>query len=863
MAEAIIFPIAKAIVNKIATFTGDHVVNLIDGEIKAAKSAKEDLNIIAEDLTAICAVLQDAQDKQYSNATMKLWLKDLKSLVYDIDDLLDDVAIDALRRSLNKSHFFPQLRYYFSSSNPLISRFHLSHNIKDVRQKLERIVARKTKFGLTERPVEVSRPSRDLFNDISYLNRSSVVGRDEAKKQVMRSLLSVGDASYLSVLPIVGMGGIGKTTLAKLVYDDICNELVYLLKLLENIIKNATGVDTSNNTLEQLVNKLKDLLSGRKYMLVLDDVWVDDVAIWEELKSLLEVGKAGSVVLITTRSRQVASITQTMEEFDLDRLSDEISWSIFSQLAFREGEEQRYPFLCEIGRSIVEKCGGVPLVIKSIASLLRRDRDEREWHRINNMDSFTKLPGEYNKVMQLLRISYDRLPSHLKPCFAYCSLKPRDVELYPTHLIYIWNAHGLLQLQEGNDDIEGCGYSCAMELVSRSLLEHPTIMFNDIIFSCKIHDLMHELAEDVLGEELAVVTRNELNVSESTKHIIWGYEGPEGLEGYKFPRELLLKAKKARTFTFNSPMNNVSRSFLEGVIAHFSYLRILEIGDSPFEELPQSIGKLKHLRGLKLSNNPLLKSLPDTVCKLLKLETLDLYGCGTLEKLPKKIYRLVKLRNFAVTTCQKTLAGTRFMRLPSLRVLTLFTCKELELLWDDDDIGDLNSLRCLSIQNCQKLSSLPNSMKGLTNLEDLVISNCEELDMEKGECMSGLQSLRSLAIIQVPRLKCLPDEVQSAAKSLRHLCISNCSSLTGLGAWSQCFTVLSNVTIYNCPNLMGLPEGFLHIKSLQELRISNCPHLSKRCAVPSGADYPLIQHVSDFWLDGQFYPCKQIHSSSS
>ncbi|XP_074307318.1 putative disease resistance protein RGA1 [Silene latifolia] len=874
MAEAIIFPIAKGIVKKIASFTGDRVLNLIDGEIKAAKSAKEDLKIIAEDLTAICAVLQDAEVKQYRNDTMKLWLKDLKTLVYDIDDLLDDVAIDSLRSSVNKSHLFPQLRYYFSSSNPVISRFQLTHKIKDLGQKLERIVARKTKFGLTEHPIEVSRPSRDLFNDISYLNRSSVVGRDEAKKQVMRSLLSVGDASCLSVLPITGIGGIGKTTLAKLVYDDLRNEFdmkiwgcvsdqFNLIKLLEDIIKDVSGIDTTNNTLGQLVNKLQHLLRGQKYMLVLDDVWDDAVADWKELRSLLEVGEAGSVVLITTRSRQIASDTQTMGVFDLDRLSDETSWLIFSQIAFREGEEQRYPFLCEIGRSIVEKCGGVPLVIKSIASLLRRDRDEREWQRINNMDSFTKLPGEYTKVMQLLRISYDKLPSHLKPCFAYCSLRGRDVELYPSQLMYIWNAHGLLQLQDENADIEGCGYACAMELVSRSLLEHPTIIFNDTILSCKIHDLLHQLAEEILGEELAVVTRNKLNVSESTRHIIWGYEGPDGLKGVQFPREQLLVAKKARTFKFGYRMSNVSLSFLEGVIAHFSYLRVLEIGYSTFEELPQSIGKLKHLRDLKISFNPFLKRLPDTVCKLLKLENLDFYCCETLEKLPKKIYRLVKLRKVSVTTCQKTLVGTGFMRLPSLRVLVLCNCKELELLWDDDDIGNLSSLRYLGIQHCQKLGSLPNSMKGLTNLEELWIENCEELDIEKGECMNGLQSLGSLFIQTVPRLKYLPDGVQLAAKSLKYLFISDCSSLIGLGTWSQSFTVLRKIVINNCPDLVRLPEGFLHIKFLESLWIRYCRHLSERCAVPNGADYPLIQHVPDFWLDGQFYAPQQIQSSTS
>ncbi|KAL9230255.1 hypothetical protein vseg_005632 [Gypsophila vaccaria] len=877
MAEAIIFPIAKSIIKKLASFTGDRVLNDFAGEMKAAKSTKEDLKNIVEDLTAICVVLQDAQDKHYSNSSMKLWLKDLKRVVYEIDDLLDDVAIDSLQRSVNKGHFLQQLRYYLSSSNPLVSRFDLSHKIKDVRQQLERVVARKAKFGLTERPVEVSRPERDLFNDISYVNRSLAVGRDGAENEVTRRLLSLGDASCCpSVLPIVGMGGIGKTTLARLVYDGMHNDefdmkiwacvsdKFSIIKLLEDIIKDASDENTTNCSLAQLVEKVQNLLCGKKYMLVLDDVWVDDFATWTDLKSILEVGKKGSVILITTRSAQVASITKTTEkDFDLDRLSDGTSWLIFNQLAFREGEQHEYPVLCEIGRSIVEKCGGIPLVVKTIGSLLRRERDEREWERINNMDSFTKLPGEYNKVMQLLRISYEKLPSHLKPCFAYCSLKARDGKLYPTQLVYLWNALGLLQLEDGRDELEDCGYACAVELVSRSLLEHSTTMFDGSIFACKIHDLMHELAKNVLGEELSVVTRHDLKVSESTKHIIWGYEGPDGLKGVEFPREQLLVAKKARTFKFRYRMSNVGRSFLEEVITNFSYMRTLEIGDSQLEELPESVGKLKHLRGLKLSNNPLLRTLPDTICNLLNLETLDLYCCEKLQKLPKRIYMLLKLRYFVVTTCQKTLADTKFTRLASLRFLWIIYCSELESLWEDEDIGRLHSLRRLYIEHCPTLGSLPNSMKGLTALEDLVITECEQIDLEKGECLSGLQSLRSLTISQVPLLIRLPHGFQSAAKTLKCLCIADCHSLTGLGHWSECFAVLCKILIHNCPHLVALPQGFRHLKSLKELRISNCPHLSKSCAVPHGVDYPLIQHVPRLCLDSHLYTPQQTQSSSS
>ncbi|KMT09467.1 hypothetical protein BVRB_6g129390 [Beta vulgaris subsp. vulgaris] len=842
MAETIILPLAKSILEKLVTFPLDLALNDVTERIKLAKSVKKDVKTIHGNLSAICAVLKDAEAKQYASHAIKVWLTDLKSVVYELDDLLDEVAYDALRRSVNKGHFLPQLRYYLSpSSNPLVTRFHLSQNIKDLREKLASVVAKKNDFGLTVNPVEIPIVERDLFNDCSYVNESVIVGRDEAKKELITRLLAHGTAvTCPCVLPVVGMGGIGKTTLAKLVYKDLSHltgdqfdmklwacvsHKFNLSKLLENIINQASNDVTSNLTLEQLVRKLQNLLNGKKYFLVLDDVWLDDASDWTDLKSIFEGGKVGSAILVTTRSAQVASITQTIKPYDLDRLPDDVCWSIFEQLAFMEDEKNKYPNLYEIGRSIVEKCAGVPLVVKSIGSLLRRVRDEGEWQRINNADSVANLHGESNKVLQLLRISYDKLPSHLKPCFVYCALKAKDVELYPTQLIYLWNAHGLLKLQDGAGEIEACGYANAMNLVSRSLLEQPKFEFNETIFACNIHDLLHDVAVDILGNELAFVTCDELHVSESTRHIIWGYEAPDSIWDKEFPKDLL-NAKKARTFKFGYRMNHVSRSFLEGVISNFSCLRILEIGDSQFEELPRSIGNLKHLRGLKLSYNPLLKSLPDTICNLLNLQTLDLYSCEQLKELPKKIYRLLNVRYFVITTCQTSLVGTKFNRLRSLRFLWIYNCKGLVSLWDDGDVGNLTSIRRLYIQNCPLLTRLPNNLKSLALLEDLVISNCEALDLEENQCLSGFQKLQSLAIIEVPQLRRLPDGIQSTATSLRYLCISGCDNLSQLPDGLKQFVMLRKILINNCPKLMALPEGFPNLDAHQELSIRNCPQLS-------------------------------------
>ncbi|XP_021724250.1 putative disease resistance protein RGA1 [Chenopodium quinoa] len=470
MAEAIILPIAKSILGKIASFTGDLAISSVSEELKAAKSAKKDINKIADKLTAICAVLHDAENKQYSNEAMKVWLRDLKHVVYDIDDLLDEVAFDALQCRVIEGRFRPKLRYYLSSSNPIIFSFHVSHKLRDLREQLEHIVAKKNDFGLTESPIEYSTADiRNPLDSSSYVHVPDVVGRDEAKQDVINRLGSVSDVSELSVLPIVGMGGIGKITLAKFVLPN-----TWIISLL-------------------------------------DDVWVEDFKKWKELNDVLAVGNSGSIILITTRNSKVASITQTFESsYDLDSLPMEVCWSMFKHLAFKDGEEGKCPNLCEIGRSIVKKCHGIPLVVKTLGSILRSVRDEREWQRINDMESFTELKQDYGDVLPLLKLSYDKLPSHLKPCFAHLSLCVKDYPLFSPFVTSVWSALGLLPLDHRNKDIVGLGYSYLMELTSKFLVEETSDHVTGVLCVSKMHDLLHDLAVNIMAEELVVATLGPL-----------------------------------------------------------------------------------------------------------------------------------------------------------------------------------------------------------------------------------------------------------------------------------------------------------------------------------------------------------------
>lgn len=274
-----------------------------------------------------------------------------------------------------------------------------------------------------------------------------------------------------------------------------------LQKTTEEILNSVSNETTANLNMRQLHEKLREILDGRKHFLVLDDVWIEDIKVWRDLKNLVAVSEKGSVILVTTRSDMVPSTVGNVDPYCLDNLPGDVCWSIFKQLAFREGEETRYPNLATIGKSIVEKCGGVPLVVKVLASLLRSERNEKEWRRISETNNFMNLHLQHNDIKQALRVSYNKLPSQLKACFPYCSLFVKDSKLNPPILSCLWSALGILQRGNDNEELESIGYKYCEDLLSRCLLQDAFLVFTETISECRMHDLFHDLATDLVGED--------------------------------------------------------------------------------------------------------------------------------------------------------------------------------------------------------------------------------------------------------------------------------------------------------------------------------------------------------------------------
>ncbi|XP_043693321.1 putative disease resistance protein RGA3 [Telopea speciosissima] len=245
-------------------------------------------------------------------------------------------------------------------------------------------------------------------------------------------------------------------------------------------------------------------LSGKRYLLV--DVWNEkNPGKWENLRKLLLGGASGSMIMVTTRNQVVASIMQPIKfVYKLGGLNEKDCESLFNERAFGKGNNEvaNHPDLVEIEKYIVKKCGGVPLAAKALGSLLRLKRNKKDWLDVLNTEIWNLEEGE---ILPALRIRYNHLPSHLKQCFAYCSIFPQDHQIDVPDLIHQWMAHGFIQPppphrgggggSHNTRSLEDIGYVYFRELLWRSFFQEETeddVLGN--IISCKMHDLVHSLA---------------------------------------------------------------------------------------------------------------------------------------------------------------------------------------------------------------------------------------------------------------------------------------------------------------------------------------------------------------------------------
>ncbi|PWA63680.1 Disease resistance protein [Artemisia annua] len=703
-------------------------------EVGLFRGLENDLSALEDTFKQIQAVLYDAEMKQTTQKDVEEWLRTLKSASMEVENVLDEAKtedmIQMLHREMGKRY---KIRAFFSSHyNPLMARCRIAHKVKNVRKKLEDIDANRSRFQLTPNNIreDVAGIGSVISNreTSSLVNLSKIYGRDEEKKTIVDKICNsdIGirrDIDDVRVYAIWGMGGIGKTTLAQYVYNHETVKTHFDLKFwvyvsnefdVRRIIKSICG--SEDPQLDAMQVCLQKMLQGKKFLIVMDDIWIEnkDIEKWDELCKALSCGAKGSTVVVTTRKNDTVKMMAKVSELQhqVGVLSEEESWSLFKMLAFPGGGEGENVSseLELVGKEIVKKCKGLPLAVKTLGSLMSTKEKVDEWKLVN---SKFMLEMQDNGIFTALRLSYDDLPPHMKICFAYCCLFSKGEEMSKDTLIELWMANEFIP-SKGDVSLYMLGEEIFTCLVRRSF-------FQDVIEegtyrgeTCKMHDLMHDLAQSIMKHDCAVLEPGkELKIGDEVHQVLH-----LSLSSQRF-HLLIQDLEKLRS------LRSISALYDKRIFSQV-YLRVLYLNKIESSTLPESICKLIHLRYLKISYSK-IKVLPESIIYLQNLQTLIVNWCRKLRELPKGLRYMRNLQHLDTDYCP----NLQHMPVGINKLTNLQRLPEFVVGRDKGArIGELGNLKLLGTRKLM-LSKLENvgglrdaesaNLKDKTNLKSLTL----------------------------------------------------------------------------------------------------------------------------------------------
>ncbi|XP_031504113.1 putative disease resistance protein RGA1 isoform X1 [Nymphaea colorata] len=816
-------------------------VDLIKAKFNAFKNAEGELKKLESKLEDIRAAIQTANRMPFfNNERVRDWVWKLKDVLYDAEDTIDEYRTSTSSGKKRKA---------IMSASKSFNRYQLGNNMKSINERLEEIHRERETLGLyklfeaTQSSGTGQNPTstKHYRETTSLISWQGTVGREVDKKRILESLqlrsFTHGTKCNVSVISITGQGGIGKTTLAKMVFNEVeeefgknrwwvcVSEKPDLKELVRKILESVTEKSPDYTQLELLCKCLKKELSDKRFLLVLDDVW--DLEWWEQIKTLLVEGAVGSAVLITTRKKQVSGDVNSIYMHKLERLSQEESWHLFVINALKE-DKSEYDLVREnvkdIGERIVQKCGGLPLVIQTVGRLLRSKKIGRhEWTVAEKSGIWEwKMPSSsspYGDILPGLVLSYDDLSPCLKNCFVYCSVYPKDYEIQKNELIMQWIAHGLVEEANGVD-MEARANDYLNDLIDRCLIEETKK-------GVKLHDILHDLALYIGGKEYS-----HNSATEHTRHL--------SLTGGSFIAQSELQTSKLHTLLSSCSCGINS-------LGKVRSLRVLSLIGADIKELPDCIGDLALLKYLGLSGT-WVKSLPSSIGRLYNLQTLNLDG-SHIEELPKEIGELCNLRYLGLEKTDKlTFVAEGLGKLTHLRTLCKFLAcengcsirelKELNKLKGSLNIMGLGSITTMTDAGEAQLNkkksitalrldfSMPNGATSRTADDDT--GELQNESKRQGGILEALQPPHGLENLELSCYKggALPSTwyLESNYANLQTLRLSCCSHLGTMPV----VPALKSLTLEKCDDLMLLTS----MPALVKLEVKECNKLNSVANMP-------------------------------
>ncbi|KAG4156620.1 hypothetical protein ERO13_D02G008100v2 [Gossypium hirsutum] len=783
MAEAFV----SAVMGEVASKAASVAVEMIS----LGWGFKDEMQRLGNSLELIGAFLRDAEGNQKQMNSVKLWLKRLRDVAYEADEVLDEIAYEFLRKKVETGD--QMLRKVRDLPSTVTFQHNMANKVKDILTSLDDLNKIAKDYGLQQLAVDQRIFIPSNVETVSFLDDSNIVGRKNDVSKVADMLVSPQDDRTVSVVPIVGMAGIGKTTLARLVYHDVDVERRFDVRFWVCV--------SDDFNVKRILREMLEHDMNYKHTSIPQNL----NALTAKLKGKIEQAKRGN--------EQIKYLLVLDDVHQPGKLKDEECWSKIKEKAC--GDSPISPSLVLIGEEIAKQCHGMPLAAKVIGGTMRKiERSRGAWLKIQ------------------------------KKCFAYCAMFPKDFCFRKEQLIQLWMAEGFLGASK---EMMDTGNRYFHELLSNSLFQDVGKDRCGNILTCKMHDLVHDLALSVSKFETLIFQENSSSSTDEVSHI---RHLSIGYDGESLPIILTAVTPKLHSlFSEIDVFKKLSRTFTS--------LRVLKFSGADYIlELPASLSELKHLRYMDISKTS-IKVLPQSITKLYMLQTLRFMGCREIA-FPDGLRNLISVKHIHFDQQSSQPIELRHLKCNGLSKigeglstsiclaeLKLSDCAKLSFI---PDLEEFSSLRILDISDCHELETIP--IRGrCPSLEKLHISSCPKL-CKIGDWLStstsleelkldlvGFYSLRILDILNCHKLETVP--IKGRYSSLKKLHVSLCPKLSKIGDGLSTSTSLEELKlnlegfsslrildILDCHELETVPiEG--RCLSLEKLHVSSCPKLSK------------------------------------
>ncbi|KAL6129117.1 hypothetical protein ACLB2K_072470 [Fragaria x ananassa] len=818
------------------------------------------------ELHLIRGFLKDADTRQHDEELVRICVKLIRDAAYDLEDVIESFALKVAIRSRGGTVKMV-LKRFACIFEEGVHRYKIGFEIEDILSKLSHLRSSLQSYNIrqtsgSESVASAFKRQRDRRLTYGHEVESHIVGLKESTDKLVTELVREGKRHL--VVSIWGMGGSGKTTLAKQVFlqNEVKRHLYCFAWLC--ISQQWEGKDVLEDILDEIAEKVCRIQREKRCLVVLEDIWTLEA--WDSTKAGFPINQeTESRILLTTRKKEVALLESGTVHLHQPRpLDEKQSWELFEKIAISGRDET--------GQKMLEHCSGLPLAISVLAGLLTRRDKVEEWKAVlRNVDKYImrgvperEISGqEYGTVSGVLALSYDDLPSQLKLCFLYLAQFPEDHEIPVKRLTQLWIAEGFIT--STIEIMEDVAYDCLTELVERSMVQVVNYDYlTGNVKTCRLHDLMRDLCLQKAKEE------NFLDVVD--------FSMGRRLTGNKVRRLVLY-------------LDNKSECEFS-VFNDFRLLRVLKFENIYTKfKLPKTIGNLVHLRFLSLRLS-IFRALSSSVYKLILLQTLDLRGYVKIKitnvflnmeqlrhlYLPKEHTVSGRKLSFAKLCNLQTLVNVRIencnlndlVRLPNLKKLGIIASRSSQLEKTESityehlrslslTIGHSEEdvhipidivLRCPHLYKLRlggKMSELPEQLRGYPHLTKIILKRTEL----KGDQIEILEKLPKLRVLYLGFWSFKSETIVFSQGGFPHLEFLTLSYLWSLKEWrveKEAMPRLHRLSIEWCSELRAIPDGLQDVTTLKELTSSEMPSRFCRRAEEGGEDFYKIKHKTSLPL---------------